>query len=366
MKILTVLRPNVEFKDLDKTGSMHVALSIGKMLKEKGYTSDYVGNCIIEGSKVYSIDKPKIGLREYVNFALDSYRDNNYDVIHFHFYTFTTMISELLTSILPSDKIVITLHVSPAIGMSAYWYQEEIYKLSKLPNVKLVGVGKKAVQDVMDKRFPDFSSTSYIINNGVDDYGIQVLPKSVRNKKVIIVGRCEPSKNILNALKFCVDHDIPCIYVGEKPVYLKSSSLKDYIQEVSELIESSVLIEWYPYLPNKELHKLISKCSALLTLSTIECCCLSVLEAASLGTPVVYLDTMGISDIMSDGVTGILVDPKSIYRKSWVKKQEFIYDSYLKALELDPYTMSEYTRDNFSYESCVDKYIKLYEEVISC
>ena len=89
---------------------------------------------------------------------------------------------------------------------------------------------------------------------------------------------------------------------------------------------------------------------------------LAALEAAAAGKPIVASRVGGIPEIISDGETGVLVEPKNV--KSLADGLERVLLGKVDAREMGS-RAREMVKEKFSAERMVEAYEKLYEELIN-
>jgi len=87
----------------------------------------------------------------------------------------------------------------------------------------------------------------------------------------------------------------------------------------------------------------------------------AAVEASSIGLPIVASDVGGISEVVKDGITGILVPPG---------KSEKLAESIMKlALDVElrrrmGLAGKKYVAENFEWDNCLDKMIAIYKDLI--
>lgn len=97
--------------------------------------------------------------------------------------------------------------------------------------------------------------------------------------------------------------------------------------------------------------------------SESEACPMAVLEASASGLPVVATNVGGTPELVNDGITGILVEPRNAQQ---------IADAVLRLLD-SPDTARQMgqagagrMRQHFSLDACVDAHARMYNAVLSC
>ena len=89
---------------------------------------------------------------------------------------------------------------------------------------------------------------------------------------------------------------------------------------------------------------------------------LAVLEAASAGKPIVASRVGGLPEIISDGETGVLVEPKNV--KSLADGLERVLLGKVDAKEMGA-RARKMVKEKFSAQKMVEAYDKLYKELLA-
>lgn len=144
----------------------------------------------------------------------------------------------------------------------------------------------------------------YVIAPAIEE--IKNKNKTQNNKQFIYVGRLVFYKNVeilINAMEIVknVDDEIKLIIVGGGPQF---KILKDLIEK-KQLAENIIIKN---YVSTEEKFKLISESNAMLFPSLCEGFGLVILEAFSQNKPVLVSNLKPMSDIISDGETGFILN----------------------------------------------------------
>lgn len=95
---------------------------------------------------------------------------------------------------------------------------------------------------------------------------------------------------------------------------------------------------------------------------------LVMIEAMSCGTPVIAYNRGSVSEIVRDGVTGFIIEPKDSKQESrWtIKKKgiEGLVEAVKRIGEIDRRACRKHVEDNFTVEKMVENYERLYQEII--
>lgn len=364
IKVLSVLRPKKSTEDIDSIGAMSLAVNLGKSL-ESAVETTFMTDAEIPGFRcIPSLETERVS--NYLVRALSIYREEGFDILHLHVFTFA-ITEALCKNILPTDKVVVTIHLPPNVGRSGYLYLDSVRKLAKMPNVQVVGVSNSGVTEQINKGIEYGEKEAVTIYNGVNQYpDIPILPSCNRRNQAVIIGRMEISKNILEGLTYCVTRNLPVVYIGKGTESKQESSI-NYEKKVREYIQDHTdLIKHYERLDNYNVHKILSESLFNLSLSTLESFGMSLVEANMVGTPNMYLLIDGVRDTQVDGLTGYCIPPEKIYRKRWESRYH-VMDEILEEIKKfnRASSLAQNTYEKFSIEACASTYQYLYE-YLSC
>ena len=224
----------------------------------------------------------------------------------------------------------------------------------------------RAVADFSIKQGGLDPNRVHVIPNGVDvekfagakPADLEPLGIPVGSKVLLFVGRLDPQKDPLwlwdafETLRSTTSN-VHLIYVGQGSL---ESELKQRIESSSSKSHGHVL-GWRPDVPE------LLKSSDLLVLpSRWEGMPNVVLEAAAAGTPVVSADVEGVSEILTDGVTGRIVrtrDPKELASAV----DSLLQDNDLRRSMTE--TLQTYVSETFTLEDATSLYEQLYQDLAS-
>jgi len=146
-----------------------------------------------------------------------------------------------------------------------------------------------------------------VINNGINSPKVKLLKKP-RNKIITFFGSLSRDKGIETAIKvFSI-------------LQTKDSSLKfwiigkgesKYLKGLKNLAKTLDNIKFWGFVSEDQKYKLLAQSAVVINPSIWEGWGLTVIEAASVGTPTIAFDVPGLRDSIKDKKTGILVKDKS-------------------------------------------------------
>jgi len=143
-----------------------------------------------------------------------------------------------------------------------------------------------------------------VIANGIDIERFALAPEPVPGR-VILVARFVSQKDHVAAVRAMAllrrtQPDATLQFVGDGPLR----------GDVEQLVDSLGLRDRVSFLGEREdVPELLAQASCCLLATHYEGCSLAVLEAMAAGLPVVATRVGGMAEIVSEGATGLLVDP---------------------------------------------------------
>ncbi|MDD2935456.1 MAG: glycosyltransferase family 4 protein [Candidatus Pacebacteria bacterium] len=191
-----------------------------------------------------------------------------------------------------------------------------------------------------------------IINNAVDTkrFKFDRGNNTKRNiKNILLVGRLEYSKNIDYALKIFEE-----ISIKNTSLTLTISGDGTQKEQLKNIYKNNTKIKFIGV--EKDISSLMKKMDVLFLSSHWEGCPMTIIESFSVGLPVIATSVPGVIDIVSDQITGILIDPEKI-KESSEKIEKFINNK-----ELQNYITKNARKESerFSPKNITDKLIEVY------
>ncbi len=165
-------------------------------------------------------------------------------------------------------------------------------------------------------------------------------------KKVVTVARIDYQKNLLEycrVAKLLPDYDFFVIGDGGGRAEIENFIRENDVQNVTLCGESRTVLDD------------IKDAALYLTTSRVEGLPLAVLEAMSLGVPVVASDVVGNRDAVAEGITGYLYPLGDL---------DACEARIVDALQLDRNLIQSYHRAHFSSEIMVNKTLTVYQQVL--
>lgn len=302
---------------------------------------------------------PRKENRELMEKTLQIYREEGYDLIHLHIGSLG--IIRWIAELVPSNvNLVYTLHTPTMLGRSSVIYGADGLKLNNLNNIRIVGPSNY-MQWVWHEftKHPEPISNLFTAYNGVAFSGIDLVPADKRNGKAIMCGRITPMKRVLDALRVVRDYQIPTIYIGDN-FDLKDGKPDYYFDMCKEILESCDNIEWIRHASNSEVLKMMSEATCLITVSDQESFGLTVAEAVSVGTPVIYTTGGAVEEVLGYGNVGTKVEFP--YRSAWSTRGKLIKAAF-DAIpnQFDPQDLRDYFLERYTLSKMAERYIEIYQ-----
>jgi len=274
---------------------------------------------------------------------------NNFDIVHNHCYPefFPLLISKNI-----QRPIVTTIHaqMTKELDLALSWFNSQ-------KNVFLVCISFAA------KRMAKKAKIYKVVHNGVDTNLYKFSKK--KEDYLLWIGRLSKAKdkkgNFMDpkgvrwAIKLAKETNSKLLLAGnvEDPKFFK----KDVAPYLSSKIRWIAPISFEQPLSKKEVAKLMQKAKAfLMTINWEEPFGLVMAEAQSCGTPVIGFKRGSVPELVKNGKTGFVVDPK--------EGIEGLKKALKKIDTIKPENCRKHIVENFSLEKMVENYEKTYEEIL--
>jgi len=193
-----------------------------------------------------------------------------------------------------------------------------------------------------------------VIPNGVA-IGSDVKPYD--GDYILYGGRLTPEKGVLYLLlaykKLSEEEDI-----DQKLVIVGSGSQEELLKSYARSIKEKVI--FIPFLPQHKFLEVLAGCSIFVLPSLYEASPVTILQAMSLGKPVIASNVPGSRDLIMHGITGFLFEARDInalkeYLKLLIFDFNLRYKIGSKAIET--------VLKNYTFEKIADEYLKLLNEL---
>lgn len=221
------------------------------------------------------------------------------------------------------------------------------------------------LRDVALKVFPDIPSSRYtVISNGIDIHSIQpeeVLSLSERSqgKRILTVARLTQTKGIdtlLHAFAILLPErpNLELKVIGEGPC-------QHSLQGLAKTLGVSTHVQFTGALPHDAVMKKMAQCDIFCLPSWREGFGIVYLEAGLFGKPVIACRDQGISDVITDHLNGLLVQPKStealVHALKHLLDNKDMAQSYGAALK-------NLVRSQYSWDTVAQKTLTEYRHIL--
>lgn len=336
---------------------------------------------IVNGVQIYCLNTPNIGLGPEIAFSLLSVKrisrlleDKKIDIVH------GQSPSSFGYAILRKRKIpyVVTIHSTPLGEISSFldlpfsqirpfvarqaMITQPTYAVLNYIEYKradkLIAVSKSvALETVRLFRIDD--DKIVVIHNGVNPPNLQIV-KEGQDQIILFVGRLVWRKGVqhlLHAMPLVLKEkpDVKLFVVGEG--WYKKSLEKEAIR-----LKLQRSVRFFGHVSPDVLFSLYSKARVFVLPSIYEGLSITVLEAMSMGKPVVVTSVGGSPEFIKNGENGFLVGPGN-YLQLAKAILEILNDSRM-AKRMGRMARSTILR-KFTWKEVCRRTIKLYEEVLT-
>jgi glycosyltransferase involved in cell wall biosynthesis len=241
--------------------------------------------------------------------------------------------------------------------------KESIEKVINFSNKTIVVSNK--LRKIGRQNLDISSGKMRVIFNGIDLEELLTIKNhepllKCKNKKVILtVGyliKRKAHRYVIKALtRLALKHpDIIYLIAGDGP---EEKNLKKLVKE--EKLEK--FVKFLGRINHQEVMTLMRSCDIFVLPSWDEAFGVVYIEAMASGKPVIACKGQGITDVIKDGETGLLVKPKDV--DSLVKAIDFLLSHPEEAKKMGE-RAKKLVLENYTWEKNAEKTIKVYKEVV--
>jgi len=191
------------------------------------------------------------------------------------------------------------------------------------------------------------------VGNSVAEPYFRVLHNRNVNDRLLFVGSAIPAKGVGELLAAVDQNGWSLTMVGENS--------GGYAKELMEKYRYNPHIRWTGKIPIEEVTSLMMDHDALVLPSYMDTSPYALAEAMAAGLPVVASRVGGIPDMVTDGETGILVEPKSV--ESLVQGIKRLYTDPEKMLRMGA-EARRVALERFSPARNAQILVKAYQQVL--
>jgi|GEM_PF-1627141 len=220
---------------------------------------------------------------------------------------------------------------------------------------RVTAVSKALKESLNNEGF--FHSSLHVIYNGLPVQKRGVAPP--RSHSLLMIGRFTEEKcfdTAFYALKLLVAKypTLRMTLIGDGPLFSD-------LMELRSALELEDVLTLKGFIPHQDIDSYIEQSSVVVIPSSYESFCLVALEAAIAGRPVVASNVLGLTEVVDNGKTGILVEPKSPQQLA-AGIAKILDDSELR-IEMG-HAAQKRAHTHFSIDQSVQQYCTLYEQLV--
>ena len=267
-----------------------------------------------------------IALLSYISQASDT------DVIHDH--SHEKLIYQFLVEHEADNRYCATLHCPTSI-------------LYPVKDPCLITISHDHSQRIRNR----YGYFSKVVHNGIDLD--RVTFSTDKSDNYIFLGRPNPDKGSLTAIRYCKEMDVPLDMVGG----MLEESPTSYAIEVARQCKIGSKWTYYGSVEHKQKAQLLADAKALIFPCSDkwnEPFGLIIPEASASGTPVITWNRGVFKETVVHGKTGFLANTEEEFKEYMTRVDE-----------IDPHDCRKWAEDNFTKEIMTDQYIKIYEAILA-
>lgn len=223
---------------------------------------------------------------------------------------------------------------------------------------KVIAVSKSLAKEIAD--FYNLPKNKVVaIHNGVNLSDDPAAEKHNAGPIILFVGRLIQEKGLeylISAMPRILNRfpDARLQIVGD-------GNYKEYLENLSKKLLSDKSIDFAGEIPPKRLLSFYENASVVVQPSIYESCGIPILEAMSMQKPVVGARAGGIPELVRNGETGLLFEPKNGVELADAISTILSDASYAKKLGQ---TGRSVVAEHFTWEVVAQKTLELYEDII--
>ena len=254
------------------------------------------------------------------------------------------------------SPLLITMHC----GLEGLYHQEDSLIQKAIHSASWITSCSRAIQNDLHTEFPQLSSQSSVIYNGMDTPKLDISAPDFDHPKILCIGRLVRDKGIDIALEAWqqIYHKYPNAQMLIAGDGIERQNLEDLVKS-SRMTSTVKFLGWVN--PDNILRLINESTMVIVPSRWKEPFCLVALEAAMMKRPVVASRVGGLPEVVDHNTTGILVKNES--RDGFVSAISFLLDNPQNAMVLGENARFRAT-NKFGWQRCVDSYDQIYKEII--
>ncbi len=276
------------------------------------------------------------------------------DIIHLHFGA--TSYIHLRTQTDACPPTLTTVHALPERSLLENSLFAKVVRASRAVNA----VSRRGHGDLC-RAFPDFADQFSFVHYGLgpsERDAVEVIPPSFDEPVILCLGRLTPQKGFDLAVKAFaeVERTIPkarLMIVGEG---VEEAALKD----LAATLGISDKVNFTGSVPPRDVDEVINKATMVLLPSLFEGLPLVALQAARMQRPIVSSDVDGLSELIIDQQTGLILEDNN--EQELAQAILSLMQNPQQAFRMGK-AAGKRLEERFGFEDCVSQYEKLYHQV---
>lgn len=217
------------------------------------------------------------------------------------------------------------------------------------------------------KRALPYIHFSAVVYNGIDASNAPFILNPQKPSYIAWMGRFSEHKGGLDAIRAAKKSGEVLILVG-----FEEAGQEEYLKRIQVEVDGA-MIRLLDRMIGPLKYDFLGNAKALLfPIHWDEPFGLIMVEAMAVGTPVIAYNRGSVPEIVKDGVTGFIVEPKGFNllgsKKQWIiKKQgvEGLVEAVKRIGEIDRAACRRHVEENFTVEKMVEGYEKVYRKVLA-
>lgn len=306
-------------------------------------------------------------------------------IIHVHSWTKSLSSSPVHIAIRRGFRVVLTLHDYFISCPNGGWYDYQMQQICTRHPLSISCVASncdvrnyshklwRVARQIVQTKIADIpSGTARYI--AVSEFSLEIIRKYLPDAPIVLI------HNPINAIRespATVHKNAKFVFVGrlskEKGVFLFAEAVRKARAKgivVGDGPEADTLIKQFPnmeftgWISSVSVKSIVRKARALVFPSLLyETQGLAVLEAMSLGVPVIVADTVAACDFIRDTRNGLWFQGNNVGSLSEKISQLNTNSDFAKKLGITAY--KDYWSNPFSLDNYIQKLIQIYDEVVS-
>ncbi len=291
----------------------------------------------------------------------------NYDIIHAHSYIFFTSLQVALFRKLRNFPYILHLHggvqTSPHLKANLIEHFQLIIKKSLFDRFigrftvdKADAIISVSLKDLkfLQENFNISKPYLYHVPNGVSIEKFK-FEENIKREYLTFIGRLTYVKGFdlfIRLIKklYAKNHDLKFLIVGDGP-----------LRKLVEDARKSLPITYYPHYPYNRMKNIYNQSKLLILTSRFEGVPTTILESLSCETPVISTNVGGISEIIQDGINGILLNDHHLSNKFSKIIDLINNDDQLKQYGIKGRDLIE---KKYSWEHVTNQIINIYKQLL--